>query len=129
MEPHPCLPTDKHDVEAVRRAAALSPVALEPLLPDLLEWLQDANWPVASPVADCLAGAGPALLPPLRRILRGDDGAWKYWLLELLPPRLPAPLFEALRPEIERLASAPTPEDRREEVHLAARGALAAAPG
>ncbi|MBY6046679.1 DUF5071 domain-containing protein [Vannielia litorea] len=129
MSANACLPTDKHDIAAVHRAAALAPEARTPLLPGLLEWVQDANWPVARPVADLLVAEGAALLPHLRVILQSEDAVWKYWLIELVIARLPPPDLAPLRPLLERLATAPGSADRAEEVHLAARAALAPQPG
>ncbi len=37
------LPRDKHDVAAVERLAALGYPTVEPVLPELLEWIQDIN--------------------------------------------------------------------------------------
>ncbi|QDC10399.1 DUF5071 domain-containing protein [Oceanicola sp. D3] len=130
MDLSACIPRDKHDTDAVQRAAAAiraEPRKIAPVLPELLEWLQDANWPVAKPLAACLRNAGPELLPPLRRILNGKDGPWKYWVIELLAAQLPPDLLAGVRPDLARLARAPTTNDRIEEVHLAARAVLAAA--
>lgn len=39
------IPTDKHDLAAVANAARLGYPAINAILPELLEWLQDINWP------------------------------------------------------------------------------------
>lgn len=50
---------------------------LEPIIPDLLEWLQDMNWPVARPVADILEPYTDKITPEIIKILKTDDGMWK----------------------------------------------------
>ncbi|WP_424511158.1 DUF5071 domain-containing protein [Roseateles saccharophilus] len=56
--------------------------AVEPVLPQILEWTQDGNWPVALVFAPFLATIGAGLAPHARRILHGDDDVWKYFLLQ-----------------------------------------------
>ena len=48
------LPRDKHDTLAVRQLAELGYPIISPVLPELMKWLQDANWPVARPISDLL---------------------------------------------------------------------------
>ena len=62
-----CIPTDKFDHEAVERASALGYPGINPILPDLLIWLQDRNWPVAEDVARLLEWADVEIAPPYRR--------------------------------------------------------------
>src|SRR5262249_44528772 len=45
------LPTGKHDVASARALVALGYPAVAPVLPQLLEWVQDINWPVAAVLA------------------------------------------------------------------------------
>ncbi|MFY0634475.1 MAG: DUF5071 domain-containing protein [Vannielia sp.] len=124
MAPHPCIPADKHDLPAVRRAAALPAQELVPLLPALLEWVQDANWPVARPVAALLASTGEALLPHLETVFAGEDSVWKYWIIDLVVPALSPEVRARLHSRLTQLADSPAPGDRAEEVHLVARQAL-----
>ena len=39
------LPKDKHDDETIKRLRKLPIQELVPLLPELLEWVADVNWP------------------------------------------------------------------------------------
>ena len=123
------VPADKHDLEACARLEAAPDAEVERCLPALLEWLQDINWPVALPIVRRLGRLGGRLADPLRPILDGADGMWKYWLLTHLVPEAGPELAGALAGEIRRLAAAPTPDDRRDEVHLAAADLLPLLPG
>jgi hypothetical protein len=46
-----CLPRGKHDLERAENAAALG---FARILPHLLTWLMDRNWPVCGPIATFL---------------------------------------------------------------------------
>ena len=120
-----CIPRDKHDHAAVARAAAAGFPALNPILGDLLEWIQDANWPVAPQIAALLTNADAKIVAPVRAILTGTDGMWKYWTIELLIARASPDVFQDLCPDLERLATAPTRDDRECEADQAARSVLA----
>ncbi|MGO8094440.1 DUF5071 domain-containing protein [Rhizobium leguminosarum] len=61
------LPGDKFDLDAVG-----FPV-IAPFLDDLVAWVADGNWPVASPVADLLASIGADAVPALRQALQRSD--------------------------------------------------------
>ena len=124
MDLSDCVPTDKHDHAAVERAAAVGFPGLNPVLGDLLECIQDANWPVAPGTAAIVIQAGPEIATPIRAILSGSDGMWKYWTIEMVVTRLPDPIFQDLRTDLERLVARPTEDDTDCEADLAARDAL-----
>ena len=117
------LPADKRDVDAVDRLSAHGYPAVEPLVPTLLEWMQDLNWPVAQALHPFLAKLGEPLAPHIRSILRTDDDVWKYWVLICVVAESPA-LLLALKPELEVLAERPTDGERDELVDELARNML-----
>jgi len=120
---HSLVPRHKHDLEAARAVTRLRFPEIEPIVPALLEWLQDSNWPVAGVLAPHLAAIGEPLAPYIRSVLRGSDGGWKYSLIHSVV-RQSYPLCESLAGELQRLAASPTENDELEEVHLAAAEAL-----
>ena len=126
MKINECIPEDKYDLSALERARALGFPALNEVLPDLLEWLRDANWPVAQPTASVLADAGSEIVPHIKGILRGEDAVWKHWLINLLGENLKPAVFLDLKDEFIELASQPTRNDMIENVDAAARKLLAA---
>ncbi|PKN55661.1 MAG: hypothetical protein CVU56_20160 [Deltaproteobacteria bacterium HGW-Deltaproteobacteria-14] len=117
------LPHDKHDTAGLARWSELSERERYCLVPYLLVWLQDYNWPVAKRVHDLLVPLGPDLVPFVRAVLEGDDAVWSYWLLAELVPALPPAALRLMRPQLARLAAAPSDE----EVDLVAAEALALA--
>jgi len=57
-------------------------------IPDLLEWLQDMNWPIAQDMEDLIADYEEYLVPHIRAVFKTSDGSWKYFLLHGLINRL-----------------------------------------
>lgn len=126
MDLNGCIPKDKFDTAAIERARQIGFPALNPVVPDLLAWIQDANWPVAPRVGSLLSDAGPEILPFIRAVLNGDDAVWKRWTIELVLKDACAEVIVGLCEEIERLASHPTQAEHLEEVDVVARSILGA---
>jgi hypothetical protein len=109
------LPRHKRDQDRARALVARGYPAVAPVLPELVGWLKDVNWPVAAVLSPFLATIGMPLLPEVRRVLGTDDVVWKYWvLLRLVAPN--AELAAALHDDLEHLAANPTPGEREEGV-------------
>ncbi len=119
-----CVPRDKHDTAAIERAKEIGFPALNPVLPVLLGWLKDMNWPVAPHVAELLSGAGLEIVPHIGAVLRSDDSVWKIWVLTELCPRIAPEVVAALDIELEELVKQPSKADRSEGADLAARKLL-----
>lgn len=119
------VPQHKADLERARAAVAAGYPAVEPVLGALLEWLQDANWPVAHELIPFLRAIGEPLVPHIQHVLQSDDLIWKYWVIGLVVPALPAHVAAVFRPELERLSARPEPAERLEELDQAARSVLA----
>ena len=117
------LPHNKSDLERARVVVALGYPAIAPIVPGVLEWLQDINWPVAGIFAPFLASIGPELAPYIRTVLETSDDVWKYYVVQAVVSASPE-LAQALKPELERIAKNPTPSERHEEVNDAAVEAL-----
>jgi hypothetical protein len=117
------LPTHKSDLEAAEAAVALGWPAVEPITMQLLEWLQDANWPVAYVLALFFESVGANLAPYVMQILQTQDEVWKYYVIRAVVGRSP-PLARALESELRRIAQHPTDGERTEEVNLVAIEAL-----
>jgi Domain of unknown function (DUF5071) len=110
------VPLSKFDTETAGRAVAAGWPAVEAVLPQLLEWLQDYNWPVSRVLAPFLASIGEPLVPYLRSILQGPDAIWKYWIITAVVADAPVTVVDALRPDLQRLVEKPTPQEAEAEV-------------
>lgn len=117
------IPRSKFDGDRVNAVIALGYPTVTPILPELLGWLRDMNWPIARKLAAFIADIGAPLAPHLRTVFAGDDGAWKYWLIgDVIGCNVE--LFDLFKVELERIASKPTPEERHEELDESARDVL-----
>lgn len=54
------------------------------ILPGLLEWIQDLNWPGSREIADFLLEIGDPMIPYVKDVLNqhSDDQEWVYWILK-----------------------------------------------
>jgi hypothetical protein len=120
------VPRDKSDVEVAREVTEHGFVELEPILPALLEWTQDRNWPVARVLCPFFSSVGAPLAPYLRRVFESSDASWKYEVIvSVVAPSLE--LCSALSNDLRRMALNPTAAEEKEEVNLAASEALESA--
>lgn len=110
------IPKQKHDHERVNNLKNLELNEIKPILPELLVWLQDANWPVAQGIEDIVIGFQDELIPYIRDIFQTNDGTWKYFLLHGLIRRLPDNVLLQLKPDLERMKDNPTIDEKYEEL-------------
>ena len=85
---HDLVPKNKFDSSNIERLKHLTDNEIEPILPSLLEWIQDCNWPVAGDILPVLALHQSALVPLIHRVLspHEKDDIWKYWIITCLVP-------------------------------------------
>ena len=116
------LPADKFDVEAVERLSELSDDELRPLIPELLTWIQDMNWPVAGPAAELLSERKELVEPFIPPLLRAEqkDEVWKYCLIRTLVKAWGNSASDCIKNEVMRIAASPTDTEKAEEVNEAA---------
>ncbi|WP_315715015.1 MULTISPECIES: DUF5071 domain-containing protein [unclassified Bradyrhizobium] len=122
---HQLIPKGKADLDRARAAVQAGYPAVAPILPELTAWLKDYNWPVAHILAPFLASIGAPMAPHIWHVLNSDDAVWKYWILQLLIPFLPEDVALQFLPELRRLCSTPSEDERQEGLDQQARDALA----
>jgi Domain of unknown function (DUF5071) len=105
------LPERKDDLARGHEAARLGYPAVAPILPHLMRWMQDRNWPVTEIIAPFLAKIGAPLLPEIRTVLHSNDEIWIYWVLNELVRQMPDTVIGDLRDELQILASRPSDEE------------------
>ena len=108
------LPKNKFDFESVQQLKKLDKSELSPLLPDLMEWLQDMNWPIAAEIAELLLTCPNEIVPLIQEVLSTNDDVWKYWCLECLVKKLPAEVKLKLKQDLVRIAETPLPGENLE---------------
>lgn len=94
------VPKDKHDISNINKLYNLSDEEMKLIVYDLLEWIQDYNWPVAQELVPLLKEREDIIFPYMSDILRGDDFMWKYWIMDLIIPDFSIEHKNALKNDI-----------------------------
>lgn len=117
MDIRQLIPKNKFDQKVIGKLKKLSFEQIEPIVPELLEWLQDLNWPIGKPIAEVLEPFADKIAPEIIKIFRTNDGLWKQYVLVTLTINATDP---ALLSEVERIAKFPTKNEVEDETNLAA---------
>ncbi len=107
------IPKDKFDIETAEKLNEYSIEELRPIIPELLEWMQDGNWPVFYPIRLFFEKHVEEIQTEILDIFQTNDNLWKYWILLNLGKGIND---ERLIAEIKRLASNPTELEKAEEL-------------
>jgi hypothetical protein len=124
QDPRKFFPLDKSDVVNTRTLLALGYPALAPHLKELLEWLQDGNWPISRPIGEFLLTIPEAVAPLIQEVLEGEDHPWKYWCIVRLIGEMKPTIAEQFRFELLRLAETPSLAEAQNELNEVAKDAL-----
>lgn len=118
------IPTTKHDLDACSILLNSSDEEINLHLTELLEWLQDSNWPVARHVSERLEKIGVQLAPVIIEVLKGEDHTWKYYILSGLLLNCRPEVRELCMEEVVRIINTPSPDEKKEEVDLVAKDVM-----
>lgn len=110
------VPKDKHDISNINKLYNLSDEEMKPIVYDLLEWIQDYNWPVAQELVPLLKEREDIIFPYMSDILRGDDFMWKYWIMDLIIPDFSIEHKNALKDDILVLINDPDIDEDTESI-------------
>lgn len=113
------VPKNKFDSSHIEDLKRLTDKEIAPILPALLEWIQDMNWPVAHKVLPVLALHQSSLIPHILKALAPEekDDMWKYWIITCLLPLFSERNIALLTPALKRIAEQPTQNERLGEVN------------
>lgn len=117
------LPTSKHDLQSIERLKKLKPDEILALLPHLLGWIQDSNWPISRVMTPFLASLGECIIPEIRWVLEGKDDIWKSNCIAMLQ-KMPFETAMQLKPLLERIANNSSESEVIEETNEAAKECL-----
>jgi len=73
MDVRSLIPKDKHDHRVISKLKKLSFEDIQPIVPDLLIWLQDMHWPIAIKVAKVLKPFADRINSEVLPILTSND--------------------------------------------------------
>ena len=95
------LPRNKFDFKRMNYIKKMDRSEIRPLLPGLMEWLQDLNWPIATEVVELLLTFPNEIVPLVKDVLATNDYVWKYWCLECVVKGLPVELRTKFKVDLE----------------------------
>ncbi|WP_239616830.1 DUF5071 domain-containing protein [Cohnella mopanensis] len=90
---------------------------LEIYIPELLEGIQDMNWPNAEQVVEILKPLSKQSIPHVKAVLKTNDTIWIYWVLTQLVCTWPKGIVKELESELINLSNK---LDNEDELDLAA---------
>ena len=112
---HSLISNSKFDIESAIRAVETGYPGVQPVLAELVEWLQDCNWPVAQVLSPFLAGIGLPLVPCIDHVFLTNDETWKYWMIVCLISQNDD-LFNYYKPRLIEYATNSSENDRHYEL-------------
>ncbi len=114
------IPENKHDFDNFRLLQNLGYPLIKPVLPELFEWIQDMNWPIANNISTFLAELGVKVKPQIQLILSSNDGMWKYWTITSVIGRMHLEDVKEFKPDLNHLLANLSEDDRENEVDIVA---------
>ncbi len=105
------VPKNKFDIETVAKLNHYPFETIKAIIPSLLEWLQDMNWPVAQPIALFLVSIHEQITDEILEVFKSKDDIWKYWIISIFGP---VTTSIEIRNEIKRIAKNPTKNEHLE---------------
>ncbi len=107
------MPSTKLEADKAHKLVALGYPAVAPALAEMLEWVEDASWPVAQVFLPFLARIGAPLASHVRYVLQSQDEQWKRVVLGSVVGESKA-LAQALTVDLHRLKDSPSAAEKAE---------------
>lgn len=109
------IPKDKSDFETVERIKNAAPKRIEEVLPQVFEWIEDINWPIAKELVKVLAGLDDSIIPFVIDLIHNPDGLREYSVYCFMLPLLNNRQLLLLKEELERIVNHPSSFEKEEE--------------
>lgn len=77
---------------------------VKPIIQELLEWIQDMNWPGAQEIVDLLITVDDEIVPYVRKVLKSGDGIWIIWLLSEVVSKWNTELKKQIKDDLYKLS-------------------------
>jgi hypothetical protein len=110
------IPKNMHDIS--NKLYSLTDDEMKTIIYDLLEWIQDYNWPVIQELISVLKERKDVILD----ILRGDDHMWKYCIMDLLIPDFSFKYKCALKDDVLKLINDSDNDEDTDSIREIAKG-------
>ncbi|MBW3625574.1 MAG: DUF5071 domain-containing protein [Armatimonadetes bacterium] len=110
------LPRDKYDIERANALVSYGYPAIRPVLPELMDWMQDMNWPVTYQViSPFLRSIGTPFIPEIRRVLAEENYDIKRSLL-IDVVRESREVAQEMKEDLKKIASMQPENDEDEDL-------------
>lgn len=73
-------------------------------IPELLEMLQDMNWPAAGPISELLTEIGEPVIPYIKEVFKNNDSLWHYWIVSCVIRHWDKTLLNKIKSELIELS-------------------------
>ena len=117
------IPRHKSDFERANRLIRLGYSNVKSILPEIIEWTLDGNWPIARRLQDFLICIGKPVAPFIKVILQNGNSSDKYHLLSGVVAHSNE-LNVELYSELLRMSEFPTKEEISDEIDVKAKEIL-----
>lgn len=113
------VPGAKDETDQAKKLVALGYPAVAPVMAEIFEWVEDANWPVAKVFLPFLARIGAPLVPHVRYVLQSQDEQWKRVVLDHIVSEN-GDLAHGISVDLLRLIDTSTEAEQAEGLHTKA---------
>lgn len=118
------IPRHKSDYDRVEKIIAAGYPKVEPIIPEILECIQDINWPIAQKLLPFINTIASDIVMHYKPILRTDDSPWKSWLLTEIIENLPSTKLAELKDEFQYCLTNLSEDDLEWEIDKTVKGLL-----
>lgn len=105
------LPLLKDDIQKAKDIIQIEVQKALPVLPHLLRWTKDCNWPVSRILLPYLLNFDKDLIPEIDNIIKGHDEVWISWILYEILGNLSDATLSIFKPILVVLAQKESEED------------------
>lgn len=111
------VPKNKFDFSRIEELRMLSDEEIGPILPALLGWMKDMNWPIAKEMPRLLSKHQRLIVPYIIEVLQPEQSEcdWKNFIIQDLLPMMDEKYLVLIKPCLERIVEKPTQDEILEE--------------
>ena len=109
------IPVSKHDFEALERIKNAEIDKIQEVLPQIFDWIEDINWPIAPELVKILVRFDEMIIPYVIDLIHKPDGLRECSVYYHMIPLLSKRQLCLLREELERVANKPSHFEKNEE--------------
>lgn len=108
MSASPLIPKSKFDFETVEKVKNADYNSVRCVLPQIFEWIEDINWPIAPELVKVLVEFDDMIIPHVIDLINKPDGLRECSIYYFMLPLLNKSQLLLLKNELERIAYTPS---------------------